>query len=105
MTINHTFVYSTPALMSRMLTFYRSALKPIGYTEMINAFGGTCVGFGSDYPYLWVQQVPGGDKPYPVHVAIDAPSKPINPESRNVGNMLTWMTDNEAVNRFHRIAL
>ncbi|KAH7064417.1 glyoxalase family protein [Paraphoma chrysanthemicola] len=86
MTINHVFIYSTPALMSRMLTFYRTSLKPLGYTEKINAFNGTVVGFGSDFPYLWLKQVPEGDKPYATHVAIDAP-------------------DNAAVDEFHKLAV
>ncbi|KAF2676524.1 glyoxalase/Bleomycin resistance protein/Dioxygenase superfamily protein [Lentithecium fluviatile CBS 122367] len=86
MTINHVFVYVTAQRMPAMRSFYRNMLKPLGYTEMINANGNKTIGYGSDFPYLWLQQVPEGHKPYPVHVAIDAP-------------------DNNAVDEFHRIAL
>lgn len=75
MTINHVFVYVTAQRMAAMRSFYRSVLNPLGYTEMIRAFEGKTIGYGSDYPYLWLQQVPEGHKPYPAHVAIDAPSK------------------------------
>lgn len=75
MTINHVFVYVNPQRMTAMRSFYKNVLKPLGYTEMIRAFEDRTVGFGSDYPYLWLQAVPEGHKPYPVHVAIDASSK------------------------------
>jgi hypothetical protein len=74
MTINHVFVYVKASRMAAMRSFYRQTLKPLGYTEMIRAFEEKTVGFGSDYPYLWLQVVPEDHRPYPVHVAIDAPS-------------------------------
>ncbi|PSN61533.1 hypothetical protein BS50DRAFT_578508 [Corynespora cassiicola Philippines] len=86
MTINHIFVYVNARRMSTMLSFYKKALEPLGYTEMINAFEGNTVGLGSDYPYLWLQSVPDDHKPYPLHIAIDAPN-------------------NEAVEEFYKIGL
>jgi len=62
-----------------MVTFYRTSLKPLGYNELVSAFDATVVGFGSDFPYLWVKQVPEGDKPYATHVAIDAPGRFLYP--------------------------
>ncbi|KAF2478213.1 uncharacterized protein BDR25DRAFT_299881 [Lindgomyces ingoldianus] len=86
MTINHVFVYVTSQRMAAMQSFYKAVLKPLGYNEMIRAFEGKTVGYGSDYPYLWLQVVPEGHKPYPVHVAIDAP-------------------DDNAVDEFHGLGL
>ncbi|KAF2786543.1 hypothetical protein K505DRAFT_411913 [Melanomma pulvis-pyrius CBS 109.77] len=86
MTINHLFVYVKAHRMSAMQSFYRDVLKPLGYTEMIRASNGKTVGYGSDYPYLWLRAVPEGHVPYPVHVAIDAP-------------------DNDAVDEFYSLGL
>ncbi|KAF2653021.1 hypothetical protein K491DRAFT_695079 [Lophiostoma macrostomum CBS 122681] len=72
--------------MAVMRSFYRQALKPLGYTEMIRASEESIIGYGSDYPYLWLKAVPENHNPYPVHVAIDAPN------------------DN-AVNEFHTLGL
>ncbi|KAF2244905.1 hypothetical protein BU26DRAFT_434438 [Trematosphaeria pertusa] len=85
MTINHVFVYVTAQRMAAMRSFYRSVLNPLGYTEMIRAFEGKTIGYGSDYPYLWLQQVPEGHKPYPAHVAIDAPNNQAVDEFHNLG--------------------
>jgi hypothetical protein len=86
MTINHVFVYVKPAFMPTMQAFYKTVLQPIGYTQMITTAEGRLVGYGSDYPYLWLKQVPDGHEPYPVHVALDAPN-------------------NEAVDEFHQLGL
>ncbi|KAF2195795.1 hypothetical protein K469DRAFT_616667 [Zopfia rhizophila CBS 207.26] len=86
MTINHVFVYVTAQRMAAMRAFYKTTLEPLGYTEIIRAFEDTTIGYGSDYPYLWLQTIPEGQKPYPVHVAIDAPN-------------------DEAVHEFHRLGL
>ncbi|ORY11788.1 Glyoxalase/Bleomycin resistance protein/Dihydroxybiphenyl dioxygenase [Clohesyomyces aquaticus] len=86
MTINHVFIYVTGQRTAIMRSFYRTVLEPLGYTEMIRVNEGRTVGYGSDYPYLWLQEVPMGHKPYPVHIAIDAP-------------------DNNAVDEFHSLAL
>jgi hypothetical protein len=67
-------IYVKPALMPSMRAFYRSTLRPIGYTEMISVFEGKTVGYGSDYPYVFLQQVPEGHEPYPAHFALDAPN-------------------------------
>ena len=74
MTINHIFIYVKPAFMPAMRSFYKTALKPIGYTEIISAYEGKTIAYGSDYPYLFLQQVPEGHAPYPAHVALDAPT-------------------------------
>ena len=75
MTINYVLIYVTTQRMPTMRSFYRTVLKPVGYTELINAAEGKTIGYGSDYRYLWLQQVPEGQKPYPVHVAVDAPGE------------------------------
>lgn len=73
MTINHVFVYVKAARMPAMRSFYKTVLSPLGYTEMIRAFEDKTVGYGSDYPYLWLQAIPENHTPYSVHIAIDAP--------------------------------
>ncbi|KAJ4303797.1 hypothetical protein N0V90_002698 [Kalmusia sp. IMI 367209] len=75
MTINHLFVYVQPQRMASMRSFYRAILQPLGYTELLYANGGKILGFGSDYPYIFLQQVPENHQPYPAHIAVDAPSK------------------------------
>lgn len=75
MTINHIFVWVSRPGMNRMRTFYRSVLEPLGYTEMIRAYNDTLIGYGSDYPYLWLKQAPEGKPFLPTHIAIDAPGK------------------------------
>jgi hypothetical protein len=102
MTINHLFVYVTAQRMAAMRAFYKDALKPLGYNEMICANGEKTLGFGSDYPYVWLQQVPDGHEPYPTHIAIDAPGMSF--VVVRYGSLLT-ATDNHAVDEFHRIAL
>ncbi|KAF2001377.1 hypothetical protein P154DRAFT_521771 [Amniculicola lignicola CBS 123094] len=69
-----------------MRAFYADALKPLGYSELIPVPGGQLYGFGSDYPYLWLQALPEGQTANPIHVAIDAPN-------------------NEAVDEFHSTGL
>lgn len=71
MTINHLSLMVSLAKMPTMRAFYRTVLKPLGYTEMI-VVSDSYVGFGSDYPYLWLRALPEGKTPVPVHVAIDA---------------------------------
>lgn len=44
------------------------------------------VGYGSDYPYFWLQALPVGKTPTPTHIAIDASNPP-------------------AVDEFYRVAL
>lgn len=72
MTINHIFLRVSQANMPALRQFYRSALKPLGYTEMIVANEGL-IGFGSDYPYFWLQALPDDKTPLPTHIAFDAP--------------------------------
>ncbi|KAF2495606.1 hypothetical protein BU16DRAFT_618380 [Lophium mytilinum] len=86
MTINHLFLLVTPGRLPALRTFYRNVLQPVGYTEMIVAFNETIIGFGSDYPYLWLKALPEGQTPTPTHIAFDAPN-------------------NEAVNAFHAAGL
>jgi len=72
MTINHVFVMVSSVRMKAMRTFYVNVLKPIGYTEMI-VVNDSYVGYGSDYPYLWLKALPEGKTSVPTHIAIDAP--------------------------------
>jgi len=89
--------------MPAMRAFYTNALKPLGYTEMIHANGDKTLGFGSDYPYVWLQQIPEGHQPYPVHIAIDAPGTDFS--TIRIWRSLLTALDNHAVDEFHRIAL
>ncbi|KAJ5659170.1 hypothetical protein N7507_005621 [Penicillium longicatenatum] len=73
MTINHVFVWVSRSGMEPMRHFYRSALASLGYTEIICAYNETLIGYGSDYPYLWLKIVPEGKQFFPTHIAIDAP--------------------------------
>ncbi|RHZ59785.1 uncharacterized protein CDV56_102798 [Aspergillus thermomutatus] len=86
MTINHVFVWASAAKFESLQAFYRAVLQPIGYTEMISAKGGNLVGYGSDYPYFWLQKLPADKEPLPTHIAFDAPT-------------------NKAVDDFYRLAL
>lgn len=58
--------------MPAMRAFYGNILKPLGYKEMIFV-SDSWIGFGSDYPYLWLKTVPEGIAHVPTHLAIDAP--------------------------------
>jgi hypothetical protein len=80
MTINHFFMYVAAHRMPIMRAFYADALKPLGYSELIPVPGGQLYGFGSDYPYLWLQALPEGQTANPIHVAIDAPSMFFRPQ-------------------------
>ena len=73
MTINHVFLYVTASKLPTLRSFYRTILEPLGYTEMIRAHDETLIGYGSDYPYLWLRALPPDQKPMPTHIAIDAP--------------------------------
>ncbi|PYH95890.1 hypothetical protein BO71DRAFT_482523 [Aspergillus ellipticus CBS 707.79] len=86
MTINHIFIWTSAAKSDSLQAFYRAVLHPIGYTEMIRAKNGNLVGYGSDYPYFWLQKLPADKEPLPTHVSFDAP-------------------DNQAVEEFYRLAL
>lgn len=71
--------------MTSLRAFYKGILQPLGYTEMIVANDGL-VGYGSDYPYFWLQALPVGKTPTSTHIAIDASNPP-------------------AVDEFYRVAL
>jgi hypothetical protein len=58
-----------------MRSFYRTILQPIGYTEMIRAYSDILIGYGSDYPYFWLERLPENKEPLPNHIAFDAPSE------------------------------
>lgn len=73
MTINHVFLRVSKSNMTTLRQFYQSALQPLGYKEMIVAHE-NLIGYGSDYPYLWLQALPEDKTPLPTHIAIDAPS-------------------------------
>ncbi|TVY65701.1 hypothetical protein LSUE1_G006475 [Lachnellula suecica] len=68
-----------------MRAFYGKVLKPVGYQEMIPV-SDSYVGFGSDYPYLWLRSLPDGTASVPTHLAIDAP-------------------DNKSVDDFHKLGI
>ncbi|KAJ5127428.1 hypothetical protein N7448_008207 [Penicillium atrosanguineum] len=75
MTINHVFMWASAARSESLQAFYRAVLRPIGYTEMIRANDGNLVGYGSDYPYFWLQTLSADKNPLPTHIAFDAPSE------------------------------
>ena len=60
--------------MPAMRGFYKNILMPLGYTEMIHV-SDNYVGYGTDYPYLWLKALPEGKPSTPTHVAFDAPGK------------------------------
>jgi hypothetical protein len=72
MTVNHVFVRVSHVKMPAMRAFYRSVLKPLGYSELITV-SENYIGFGSDYPYLWLKVLPEGKESVPTHIALDAP--------------------------------
>ena len=74
MTINHIFLMVSQPHMTSLRAFYKGIFQPLGYTEMIVANDGL-VGYGSDYPYFWLQALPVGKTPTPTHIAIDASSE------------------------------
>ncbi|TGO33418.1 hypothetical protein BHYA_0247g00080 [Botrytis hyacinthi] len=86
MTINHIFFNASAAKFQTLRSFYEVVLKPIGYTEMICANNDALIGYGSDYPYFWLQKLSEGQTPIPTHVAFDALNR-------------------EAVDQFYEIAL
>lgn len=74
MTINHMFLMVKQSQLPAVRAFYRAALEPIGYTEMIQANHETLIGLGSDYPYLWLKAVPDDQPTAVTHIAFDAPT-------------------------------
>jgi hypothetical protein len=86
MTINHVFLIVHQARLPVLRAFYKAVLQPLGYTEMLSVANNTLIGYGTDYPYLWLKGVPEDQVTMPTHVAIDAP-------------------DQAAVAEFHRIGL
>ncbi|QKX55608.1 uncharacterized protein TRUGW13939_02704 [Talaromyces rugulosus] len=86
MTINHVFVWASKANFQFLRSFYRAVLQPIDYVEMICASENTLIGYGSDYPYFWLKQLPDAKAPLPTHIAFDAPNQ-------------------EAVDHFYQLAL
>ncbi|KAJ5980531.1 hypothetical protein N7481_007829 [Penicillium waksmanii] len=46
MTINHIFVWASTAKAQSLQAFYRTILKPIGYSELIRVNDGNLVGYG-----------------------------------------------------------
>ena len=69
MTINHLYLLVSHAKMPAMTAFYKNVLAPLGYTQMITV-SERHIGFGSDYPYLWLKSLPEGKESNPTHVAI-----------------------------------
>lgn len=106
MTINHVFVWSSAAKFTALQSFYRTVLQPIGYSEMICANNEALIGFGSDYPYFWLQKLPKGKENLPTHIAFDAPSKDTPRSVLICGETAKHSgLDPESVDRFYQIAL
>jgi hypothetical protein len=42
------------------------------------------IGFGSDFPYLWLKAISDDTPSVPVHIAIDAPGKPLIPNFTSI---------------------
>lgn len=70
MTINHLMLKVNSATFSAMREFYNTALKPLGYVELMEA-GDSFAAFGSDHPFLFVKAVE--EQPSPIHFAFNAP--------------------------------
>jgi hypothetical protein len=87
MTINHIFLNVSPSTLPRLRTFYTAILKPLGYIEHI-AQPNRLFGYGTDYPYFWLNACAQLEtqKPVPTHIAIEA-------------------KDFEAVDRFYEAAM
>ena len=85
MTINHIFLLISASKFSTTRAFYRTAVKPLGYTELL-APNDSLIGLGSDYPYLFLKAIPDEEKAMGTHLAIQAES-------------------NTAVNAFYKAAL
>lgn len=106
MTINHVFVWSSAAKFTALRSFYRTVLQPIGYSEMICANHEALIGFGSDYPYFWLQKLPEGKENLPTHIAFDAPSKDTPRSVLIYGETAKHSgSDPASVDRFYQIAL
>lgn len=87
--------------MPAMRAFYKSALKPLGYSEMI-VVSESYVGFGSDYPYLWLKALPEGKASVPTHLALDTPGMWRSNESYLY---LNNCPEKEGVDQFFKLAL
>ncbi|KAJ5899293.1 hypothetical protein N7495_004037 [Penicillium taxi] len=74
MTINHVFVWGTSANFVALRSFYQTILQPLHYSEMLRG-SDQLVGYGSDYPYFWLKQLPEGKTTMPTHIAFDAPNR------------------------------
>ena len=73
MTINHIFLLISTSKFANTRAFYRTALKPLGYTELL-APHDQLVGLGSDFPYLFLKAIPDEEKGRSTHLAIQAAS-------------------------------
>ncbi|KAK9353582.1 hypothetical protein V1523DRAFT_190755 [Lipomyces doorenjongii] len=71
MTVNHVFLMVSQSRMDILRAFYRTVLQPLGYTEMIHSHD-RLIGYGSDYPYLWLKALPEDKAPMPTNIALDA---------------------------------
>jgi hypothetical protein len=73
MTINHIFLLISASKFAATRIFYRTALKPLGYTELL-APSDQLIGLGSDYPYLFLKAIPDEQRGRPTHLAVQASS-------------------------------
>jgi hypothetical protein len=72
MTINHIYIRVTASRFASTRQFYITALKPLGYREILTINPDSYVGIGSDYPYLFLRALPEGQQSLPTHIAFDA---------------------------------
>ncbi|KAJ5638332.1 hypothetical protein N7490_008211 [Penicillium lividum] len=103
MTINHVFLWGSPAKFQSLRAFYRAILQPVGYNEMIRVNDDCLIGYGSDYPYFWLKQLPADRTTMPTHIAFDAPSEYICGEIWQTAHSIQLGRD--AVERFYELAL
>jgi hypothetical protein len=87
MTINHLNLMVSLGKMPAMRAFYASVLKPLGYKELIFV-NDSWIGYGSDYPYLWLKAVADDTPVARTHIAIDAPGSLTTPNNDSLENIL-----------------
>ena len=74
MTVNHAFFHASYARFITLRHFFASALKPLGYTEMMHPRD-DLVAFGSNFPYFWLKRLDAEQNHFLTHIAFDAPSE------------------------------
>ena len=82
MTINHIYIRVTASRFASVRNFYITALKPLGYREILTIDPNSYVGIGSDYPYLFLRALPEDQQSLPTHIAFDAKCTRLRPGLR-----------------------